>query len=591
MRLRAVTRRGLALIVTLFACQVGLAQIGGGAQALKEYEDTVRQADAQVSPGYAFEAVRLYERTRRVAYNNKLGVDVAALNAKLAAALSTRDAKSAIKRPTVPTATAKAATWVTPSASAVPPAPSGGATGEAEDANAWLRFGDSLAAASEYIDAVRDYERRRRLAVNNRLPLDRAALDAKIAAAAQARDALRPSPALIPEPLPPLPREPGTEPGLRRLRDRPGKPSPWTALALCSKAELKALNAKLHKVMDVLACAPVLSPPMGFEFSIVTILNSFEDGKERQRYIATRLPVSASINFVGLPYLEMRLRSKSSGAMSVGVGAPDEVSCVGEIVVNIRPGFEDGTDGDRVDVGDDTFVLEPKKCGELDGVPGYNDTMIFTRTGAVLWTPVSAEQALKALIPKLKSAVDTAAGGSEGKKTCAEFMSPEAQDKRGREVVAQSEAGAEANARKLEVMQRRWEEDVRKAAEGADAEPRDRDAIEAYRNAQTRLALDATGRAAPAYIALGAARSSPFDWRVVPIDSPGCRPLVQRNNDLFSAKLPPGEPQVLYVPEVTMLSRWLEARKIERNQPGDCVATARILRQTQWHELVGLLAH
>jgi len=66
---------------------------------------------------------------------------------------------------------------------------------------------------------------------------------------------------------------------------------------------------------------------------------------------------------------------------------------------------------------------------------------------------------------------------------------------------------------------------------------------------------------------------------------------VQRNPDLLSAKLPRSELQVLYLPQVTMVNRWLDARKFQRNQPGDCVATARILRQTQWHELVGLLAH
>jgi hypothetical protein len=141
-------------------------------------------------------------------------------------------------------------------------------------------------------------------------------------------------------------------------------------------------------------------------------------------------------------------------------------------------------------------------------------------------------------------------------------------------------------------MQRRWEEDARKAAEGADASPALRRDVDSYRNAQAQLAaLDAAGRAAPACMQQDPGHTMANDWRVVPIGTPGCRPLVQRNPDLLNGKLPRSELQVLSVPHVTMVNRWLDAKKFERAVPGDCVAMAGILRQTQWHQLVDLLAH
>ena len=505
MRLGEVTRCGLALAALVFACQMGLAQTGGGAQAAQEYED----------------------------------------------------------------------------------------------ANAWIRYGDGLVAVSEYADAVRAYERGRRLAVNNRTPFDRAALDAKIAAASQARDAPRRSPDLIPEPLPPLPHQPGSDPEPRFLAERAGKVRSWTVRAQYSKAEmqvtdaeLKAFDANLHKVMDVLASTPVLSPPMGFELDVAASLSSFEDVKERQRYVAARLPLRGAIRFSGSPYLEMSLRSKSTGATSVGVGIAEEVLCRNEITVNARPSFDPGSGSDRIDDGDATYFLEPTKDGELGGMPVFNDTLVVARPGAVLWTPVSMERALKVLMPSFESAAKSAGGGIDGKKKAyADFMSAEAQEKRRREVAAHRDAGAEANARKLETMQRRWEEDARKAAEGADADPKNRAAIDAYANALAALAaLDATGRAAPACIVAGRARSSISEWRVVPIGSPGCRPLVQSNPDLLNARVPRGELQILQVAHVTKVNQWLESKKLQRNQPGDCVAMARILRQTPWQQLVGLLA-
>ena len=61
--------------------------------AMQDYEATIRKAENYFSVGNYFEAVLSYERARRVAYNNKLRTDTAALEKKLAQARDARDGK------------------------------------------------------------------------------------------------------------------------------------------------------------------------------------------------------------------------------------------------------------------------------------------------------------------------------------------------------------------------------------------------------------------------------------------------------------------------------------------------------------------
>jgi hypothetical protein len=66
--------------------------------AMQDYDDTVRRGDAFFEGGNHFEAVLAFERARRVAYNNKLKTDTAALEQKLARARDARDGKVAPTR-------------------------------------------------------------------------------------------------------------------------------------------------------------------------------------------------------------------------------------------------------------------------------------------------------------------------------------------------------------------------------------------------------------------------------------------------------------------------------------------------------------
>jgi hypothetical protein len=292
-----------------------------------------------------------------------------------------------------------------------------------------------------------------------------------------------------------------------------------------------------------------------------------------------------------LTYFEIPPRTNSTGAAGKGVGVPEETTCGEEIRVNEPPVFE--SDGrDRFIDEEETYFLEPPRDGELGGVPVYGDTLTIAPPGATLWLPVSTEQALKLLLPRYKRAADGATEAiAHGKQKYLDFMSTASQEKRRREVEAERAQHSEANARKLELMQHRWEEDARKEAETAANDPKWRGPIDAYQAAQALQAgLDPGARAAPACIVTGPFPQSVEQWRVVPVGTPDCRALAKRNPGLVNGKLPRSELQILYVPHVTRVNRRIAELSYQRGMVGDCVAMARILRQTDWSQLAGLLA-
>jgi tetratricopeptide (TPR) repeat protein len=589
----------LALVALAFAYHVDVAQAqaGTGAKALQDYEDTVRRADALVATGNAFEAVRLYESAARIAYNNRLATDAAALNQKLAAARSARDARSA-----PPAGAAVGAPSPENPAVGAPsrPQPAGDAGGPAapQEFDEMVRYGDGLAAVGEYGDAVRAYERARRTAENNRIAYDRTAIVAKIAAASRARD--RPPPAsaeLIPPPPPPLPRAPGAESGPRFLPQQPGKLLSWSMPRIftvaenrATEAELQALEANLRRIAGVIGKAPLLNPPTGFDLYTSASLGSIESVEERKRFLAQGLPLHADVFFSAPGYVETHSRSKSTGAVTTGFGTLDDVNCGLRLYVNNPPTF-----GTTYEDAEGSFFLEPKKSGDLGGLPVFDDVLVVAKPGEPLWEPVSTERVLKYLLPEYRRAADGAVQYVKSRQRAYEdYMSPEAQDKRRREAQALRAAGgasAEDNARRLEVKQRRWEDDARKDAEAAANDPKWQAPIETYQRAQSMLAtLDAPGRTAPACVATGSRQGPRSDWKLVPTGTPGCRPMVRANPNLLDARLPRSSLQIMYSRNITGCNKLLDEKKQLRDNPGDCVAIAHLLRQIDWQQLAGLLA-
>jgi len=152
------------------------AAMDAKAKATTEYEAAIRKGDARFAAGDYFEAVRAYEQAGRIAYNNKLSTDSAALADRLARARTAHDdRRSASSSGPAPSA----ATVTAADPGAKPPL---------EQYDEAMRRGDSFAAVGNFMDAVLSYEHAGRIAYNGKLATDAATLADKLAKARKARD-------------------------------------------------------------------------------------------------------------------------------------------------------------------------------------------------------------------------------------------------------------------------------------------------------------------------------------------------------------------------------------------------------------------
>ena len=160
--------------------------------AQKDYDESIRKGDAFYAAGNYFEAVHALEHARRVAYNNKLTTDSAALAEKLARATAARDGSSEDRKAARDAAAAADARSFAATAAAQAAA-AGPASSAAKQYDEAVREGDAYADVGNHFDAVLSYERAKRIAYNNTLAADSAALDQKLAHARGARDGTLPA--------------------------------------------------------------------------------------------------------------------------------------------------------------------------------------------------------------------------------------------------------------------------------------------------------------------------------------------------------------------------------------------------------------
>ena len=558
---------GIALVLALasIGAPVALAQSAKDV-AMKDYEETLVRASAAATSGDNFEAVRLYERAGRVAYNNKLDVDKAALDQKLAAARTARDAQKA-------GATAPAATPAPAAARRGTEAPSSPVTGPG---------------------VMKEYERARRLIYNNKLVVD-AALESKIAAAAKARDAPRTrSPEIVPPPPPAVPRVAGKQEIIDYLPERPGKVEAWSLHSAgfvvsdmrATTGELAALEANLRRVAEVVLRAPPIQQPKGFDVHVGASLGEIESAEERKVHLAQHMPLPGDF-LVSFPSY-FRNSPKPGARASTTVFTKGELTCVLRFHFNTPP-----VPGLSVDDAEGTFLPEPRKEGEIGGQPVYDDMLILAPPGTTFWVPVTTRRVLAYLLPEYrKTAMSAEAGAASSRKTQEDILRPEAMAKRRAEEAearAKGGAGAEQNAHKLEVMNRRYEEDARKALAAGALDRNVQQQVQIQKDAQALIASnDATVLDAPA-CAMIPAHGGIAAWRLVPAGTAGCTPIVTSNPKLRNPKLPRSSLQILYVRSISWSTRNLRESIGLREDPGDCVAVTNVIRALDWKALAALL--
>jgi hypothetical protein len=206
---------------------------------------------------------------------------------------------------------------------------------------------------------------------------------------------------------------------------------------------------------------------------------------------------------------------------------------------------------------------------------------------------VTTRRVLAHLVPEYRKAAGSGkAMSAQSRASYEDVLRPEAMARRRAEEAAaraKGGAGAEQNAHHLEVMNRRYEEDARKALAAGAA---DRSAQEQTRISQEAAALLASNDGAvldaPA-CAVIPAHGGLAAWKLVPPGTAGCTPIVTPNPKLLNPKLPRTALQILHVSDITWSTRNLQESIPLREEPGDCVAATNLIRQLDWKALQALL--
>ena len=446
-----------------------------------------------------------------------------------------------------------------------------------------VALGDALAASGDYLEAVREYERATRIGYNGKLQTDTAAIDVRLARARAARDAKTAAPTeLLPPPPPPVA---GFQASISpRMPDHPGKFRPWRFVNMSPEgplrltpAEIKAMEASLQQVVDVLRKVPLLNPPTGFEMDF--------HGSASSTDVPGR-PLRGYVSLGAFGYFEERVRVKATGELLTRAAVGDETDGA-HFEINDLPepfGWDDAQG---------RMFLEPVKQGEIGGFPVFDNTLYVLRPGDAMFARVTMERFIKAWTAELRKQLDTAeAVVASRRRQAEEELSPATQEKRRQEIEAERAkggSGVDQNVRRLEAKHERWADDARKALESAEQDPKYLGPLHAYTDVQARAAsLDAAGREAEPCL-LNATGWDTWKWTIVPVGTTGCRRVVHTNFDLFRRNLPRSALQVISVPQVTNCSYMIETGKGAREDAGGCLAVVRILRSLDWQQPAGLL--
>ena len=583
---------GHQTVVTAWAVQGATARAEATAQAVTDFEETVRRGEALAASGNFFDAVLAFERAARVAYNNKLKIDTAGLQAKLAAARVGRDAAKAALQPAASA----------PTTAAQPPrAVAGGLTApdsarkEYDDA---VHQGDAFASAGDYVEAVKEYERAARVAYSNKLKTDAAALEGKHAKAQAAQAVAAKAPReLLPPPPPPVP---GQSSGPRRLPETPGKIRPWRFAGSSalddvnpkvrpSAAEVKTFEANLLRVVDVIRSEPMFNPPLGIEVDLHGWLFGAEDAG----------PLTGYVSFGAFGYFKERVRVKATGEIRSRPVTGDETTGV-DIEINRLEVNNLGAM--KWDDNQGRMFFEPFTLGEISGYPVYGagrlsaGDLYVLRPGVDLFVPVRMDRFARHWVADRKKWADVAESVLASQRKAAEVvLSQEKRESRRLEIEAeraQGGSGVEQNVRRLEVIARRAEDDARKVLDAGDQDPKYRKPVQAYRDAQAVAAslTPASAAGVPCFLNADNSNDSAGDTlALVPEGTPGCRRVVSYNPALFTPGVPRTAIQFLTVPGVTSCSDMLRRAAADRGDVGSCVGAVHMLRALDWKRLAGLI--
>jgi len=380
---------------------------------------------------------------------------------------------------------------------------------------------------------------------------------------------------------------------------QPGKTWPWVYNHIyqvvnahhATPAELRAIEANLLKIVDLLKSTPMLNPPMGFDVRYTgTLLDPDPDFEKR----ITAMPYW--LEFAFMDYLTSPSNSERHGTfpdrgLEIFINNPNKL-----MHGSTAPdrGFTQHLWTDK----EGEFWIEPPS-DDLQGYRLYriHDVLAVTRAGASVWRPVPLGRFLPVyLAEKKKGAADAERRLASARKAYDDLTSPESEARHQKTVEAAKASGRNADAEvlRLEKIRRRHVEDAKAETQLNPSNPKHTWYFapkQALADAEALASsFDAAGLKAPACITGNVFSAALWEYRLVPDGSTGCHRIVEPNLTLFDNRLPRTAMQLIIVRGVASCEH--ELRSLEKHAvvyPGGCPGTVKLASQFDWQKLEALL--
>jgi hypothetical protein len=347
--------------------------------------------------------------------------------------------------------------------------------------------------------------------------------------------------------------------------------------------EVKAFVGKLLELREVLKAAPAVAEPRGFNAYLQGHFNGFSV-PERPDLKAREFPLAATLWFGAFPQ-----EFDAAGNLTRQIGETELLP----FEVNMRP--PGAKPRDWTDINTDV-IIQPAPHPDVAGLPRFGDALVFKKNPKPLWSPVSVETSLQLMLAQRQKDVkyfeDAAVRIRESYEEWVDPARVAARAQRNRSAAA-SRPDPEAYLANVEKGERNTEDTLKKQV-AQDADPAANKfwaaAIARVKDVDETLAsMSAADKASPAcYLEpRGRVVDERAMSRLVPLDTPGCLPVVRPNWSYFDRALPRTSIQVI---TIGMIGRCVdELKPTGATRTWGCPVNLALLRSVDWDKVRSLL--
>ncbi|MEI6670312.1 MAG: hypothetical protein WCP29_19380 [Acidobacteriota bacterium] len=383
---------------------------------------------------------------------------------------------------------------------------------------------------------------------------------------------------------------------MRSLVNEPGTWHPWTCGTISANelkllgfttADANAFKTRLKQIADVFRASPVWTPPLGVNPALTASLFGPSTNYPYPKGLKGQ-PLAGMILMGSFEHFEM-IRTVD--------GKQQRERAVGDETVHIIIDVNSLPRGGGVNMLKDEegeFSLDPVRTADVGGFPTYGDLLVITTNGRPIWTPVSRERYLKALIAARRpTAASAEVYIAAQQKQYDAFLTPEATAARQAKYRGAIDKVASKGAAAVEHERRYWERDeadqLAALKRGASRDPKISPlagVAAGVKSAEDELAtMSPADRGGPACLLDD--RNDPTRSGLVAMGTPKCVPLVGKNPNFFDPLLPRSVPQIVIVHNFLGLAkRWKEGRPTgDKMGSLDTWTTYEVFNKTDWQKV------